>query len=705
MVEKVLRKEDSLLDRIKIKGLGDLGPKPLVEPPQITPQLLDELWGSITTPGRLPPGTKFHSASGEEIGVDRVMFAICRDTAGLGEHAKALARLDFLSRHPGAQESEKQRVIGEEIARVRELIEEEGEAPTGPPRVPVLDLTQTAFYQKYIEPVHGLDGTKLRGTLDSLEGDALRVKTVFDGLLGWHHVGFIGNVLAKRISVNEIWEDLNDELSFGSGNLREAFMRETGVTSDDEAKKLLVEYIRQVRRGYSGVEEGVEAGAPPDVRPLGEGAPPRGREVPEEEVQELITRLVTGLEYRHRMISTRNISPDSDEGNVYFEREGVRYRLTTNHVRRTDTRRYPFMIAPVEEGVGEAMIITAQRMHDEVEKIVRGGEFREQIPFSRPMEEEGEAPTGPPRVPGFHRRSTRIGLTLVTAAVLALGIRYGCGIGRHVTTLPKPTPAVERARAPAVMPEVEWETLPGGVFTAPEGGATIKWTNDNPVNINLPGGSSVAVPEETTITLHGDATLTIGSNCRVNLPAGARITKGGFVIETTKAGEIPLSNGDVVTMTGDPIQVDVPADATVTSTKGFTTPFSNGTTAVVKAGAKVDVPDGTQVAMGTGTVQSVAGHWSSPGPGWGEITIEQRGVKITGTYVHDNGKIEGEYNPEEKRWDFRWHDEVRPGQDSRSGSGDGYFTVSEDGKKLTVKWRWQGEKDFNRTSTSSRIGE
>jgi len=118
----------------------------------------------------------------------------------------------------------------------------------------------------------------------------------------------------------------------------------------------------------------------------------------------------------------------------------------------------------------------------------------------------------------------------------------------------------------------------------------------------------------------------------------------------------------------------------------------------------VDVPFGTQATEGRDTAQQISGHWSSPGPGWGEITIEQKGTKITGTYVHDNGKIEGEYNPKDKRWDFRWREEVKPGEDSRSTSGDGYFTVSDDGKKLTLRWRGQGEKEFNRTGTSSRIG-
>jgi len=98
----------------------------------------------------------------------------------------------------------------------------------------------------------------------------------------------------------------------------------------------------------------------------------------------------------------------------------------------------------------------------------------------------------------------------------------------------------------------------------------------------------------------------------------------------------------------------------------------------------------------SGQVFSIAGTWDTT---FGQMIIKQSGNKITGTYTHDNGKIEGILNGNVLTG--RWFES--PSYSPPKDAGDFKFIFSKDFKSFTGNWKygfgrkdWKGEWNGNR---------
>jgi len=69
---------------------------------------------------------------------------------------------------------------------------------------------------------------------------------------------------------------------------------------------------------------------------------------------------------------------------------------------------------------------------------------------------------------------------------------------------------------------------------------------------------------------------------------------------------------------------------------------------------------------------------------FGTMTLKQNGNSVTGTYTHDDGRIEGKVSG--GRLDFRWFEE--PTYSLPNDAGGGYFIIAADGKSFKGKWRY-----------------
>ena len=84
-------------------------------------------------------------------------------------------------------------------------------------------------------------------------------------------------------------------------------------------------------------------------------------------------------------------------------------------------------------------------------------------------------------------------------------------------------------------------------------------------------------------------------------------------------------------------------------------------------------------------IMSIAGAWES---GFGDIVFSQSGSRVTGTYTHDNGKIEGELNGHILRG--KWSE--KPSYKPPRNAGEFEFVFSKDGKTFSGKWRYGFDK-------------
>lgn len=92
---------------------------------------------------------------------------------------------------------------------------------------------------------------------------------------------------------------------------------------------------------------------------------------------------------------------------------------------------------------------------------------------------------------------------------------------------------------------------------------------------------------------------------------------------------------------------------------------------------------------------NLTGNWESPE--WGTMYLVQTDNKITGTYTHDQGQLEGTL--QSNRIQFRWWELVAKGEsyeNARKGErGDGYFDVAADGKNISGEWRYDGNTNWS----------
>jgi hypothetical protein len=108
----------------------------------------------------------------------------------------------------------------------------------------------------------------------------------------------------------------------------------------------------------------------------------------------------------------------------------------------------------------------------------------------------------------------------------------------------------------------------------------------------------------------------------------------------------------------------------------------------INAGQKSCIPAGGQQAItpqpqpGTG---QLSGTWKTS---FGMVTFTQAGNDVTGSYTHDNGKIEGTLEGNILRGSWSESPSYKPPKDA----GDLEFTFSEDGRKFTGTWRYGFDK-------------
>lgn len=95
---------------------------------------------------------------------------------------------------------------------------------------------------------------------------------------------------------------------------------------------------------------------------------------------------------------------------------------------------------------------------------------------------------------------------------------------------------------------------------------------------------------------------------------------------------------------------------------------------------------------------SWAGKWDS---NWGEMVINQNGALITGTYTHDEGRINGTVSG--NVFTGTWSES--PSYSPPNDAGDMELTMSADGKSFTGKWRYGSEGSWGEWEGGKRITE
>lgn len=92
------------------------------------------------------------------------------------------------------------------------------------------------------------------------------------------------------------------------------------------------------------------------------------------------------------------------------------------------------------------------------------------------------------------------------------------------------------------------------------------------------------------------------------------------------------------------------------------------------------------------------GTWST---NWGEMVIVQQGSHVTGTYTHDQGKINCIVSG--NTMTGTWSE--APSYTPKSDAGDMEITMSADGKSFTGKWRYGSEGSWGNWDGGKRISE
>ncbi len=96
------------------------------------------------------------------------------------------------------------------------------------------------------------------------------------------------------------------------------------------------------------------------------------------------------------------------------------------------------------------------------------------------------------------------------------------------------------------------------------------------------------------------------------------------------------------------------------------------------------------------TATAFSGKWST---NWGDMELQTSGNRVTGTYVHDKGRLSGTMSADGKTFTGRWAE--YPSYAGSSDSGGVIFRLSEDGKSLRGTWGY-GDKSTGGDWTASR---
>ncbi len=95
---------------------------------------------------------------------------------------------------------------------------------------------------------------------------------------------------------------------------------------------------------------------------------------------------------------------------------------------------------------------------------------------------------------------------------------------------------------------------------------------------------------------------------------------------------------------------------------------------------------------------SWTGEWDT---NWGKMVLTQSGNRVTGTYTHDQGRIEGTIHGNTLTGTWSESPAYAPPNDA----GDIEFTMSDDGKSFSGKWRYGSEGNWGTWEGGKRITE
>ena len=84
---------------------------------------------------------------------------------------------------------------------------------------------------------------------------------------------------------------------------------------------------------------------------------------------------------------------------------------------------------------------------------------------------------------------------------------------------------------------------------------------------------------------------------------------------------------------------------------------------------------------------NISGAWSS---NWGDMTFVQNGNSVTGTYTHDNGRINGVMYGNELKGSWSEAPSYQPSSDA----GDIRFTFTDNCQKFTGDWRYGIKQEY-----------
>lgn len=84
---------------------------------------------------------------------------------------------------------------------------------------------------------------------------------------------------------------------------------------------------------------------------------------------------------------------------------------------------------------------------------------------------------------------------------------------------------------------------------------------------------------------------------------------------------------------------------------------------------------------------------------WGEMTLIQTGIKVSGTYTYDSGRIEGTISGNVLKGTWSESPSYSPPNDA----GEVVFVMSEDGMSFTGEWRYGSEGDWGKWDGGTRL--
>ena len=218
-------------------------------------------------------------------------------------------------------------------------------------------------------------------------------------------------------------------------------------------------------------------------------------------------------------------------------------------------------------------------------------------------------------------------------------------------------------------------------------GDTVKTETDGSATIQLSGGSSVTIKPDTEFIIPGGPANT---NEKVSV---VKVMKGALWARAKKEeNSLNVATPNAICGTrGTEFEVSVIGDKTCVEVYDgvvWLRDLANNKTVDIKAGSKscvggdqppsAPVPGAAAVPAGTVTFQ---GRWQTT---FDKLEINLTGLRAGGTYIHDNGKIEGTLSADGRTLMGTWSEapSYKPPQDA----GKFILKLADDGQSFSGRW-------------------